>query len=87
MIYHDFLFLDFFAPQNKIFLILIGWLQIFSVRKNAGFSLVYLNFSRLFSALWRVRKNSTHWMFGAMGSHRIIKLKIQQLIKQNYETK
>ena len=39
-----FYFWIFFAPEIQIFLILIGWFQIFGVRKNAGFSLVDLNF-------------------------------------------
>ena len=39
-----FLFLNFFAPEIQIFLILIGWFQNFDARKKAGFSLVVLNF-------------------------------------------
>ena len=47
-----FLFLDFFPPENQIFLILIGWFQIFGLRKNAGFSLVDLKFfAPIFGAL------------------------------------
>ena len=40
------LFLDFFAPEYQIILILIGWSQIFGVRKKAGFSLVEFIFFR-----------------------------------------
>ena len=51
MIYHESLFLDFFAPEIQIFLILIGWFQ------NAGFSFVDLNsFAPIFGALKKFGK-------------------------------
>ena len=64
MTYLDFLFLDFFAPENQIFLILIGWLQIFGFRKNAGCSLVDLIFFAPFFGALNSSQN-----FDAMGSY------------------
>ena len=69
MISDDFsYFWIFFAPENQNFLILFGFKFSACGEMLAFYWLIWI-FSRQFSALWKVRKISTQWMFDAMGNH------------------